>query len=540
MTVKKRFKFDIFTRLSIIIGSLILLPLTNIFIKIMTPRSDAWLHIRQFLLFEYIKNTVILIFFVAIGSAIVGFFTAYVTTRYQFRGRKLFAWTMILPLSIPSYIASYIYADTMSYSGVFARLFRSLGLSGGINMMNMAGAIFIFVFTLYPYVYVLSVSALQKQSASYDESARLLGLNKVKRFFKVTLPLTRPALIAGVLLVVLETLNDFGVVNYFNVRVFSFAIFNTWFSLGDLDSAIRLSAILMVLIFFIMMIERLLRGKRRFNMHVKNKPMMRKDLSKPAQLIVIFALLTILALGFIIPIGHMIWHISLTISKTFTLDYIYATLNSITIALIAMFIIIVSALILSNFNRRDQNIIKKSFLKMTNLGYAIPGAVIAIAVNIFFIDLDRALYPIYLFFNENSPKLVLSMSLVMLIFAYTLRFMAIGYNSVESSYDKIGLKYTEASYVLKHSKIKTLLKVDLPLLKPSLISAAIIVFIDIIKELPLTLILRPVNYNTLATYVYVYASDEMLQEASLASFTLIMISSILIYILTHQKTKGVY
>jgi iron(III) transport system permease protein len=179
-------------------------------------------------------------------------------------------------------------------------------------------------------------------------------------------------------------------------------------------------------------------------------------------------------------------------------------------------------------------------LKMTNLGYAIPGAVIAIAVNIFFIDLDRALYPIYLFFNENSPKLVLSMSLVMLIFAYTLRFMAIGYNSVESSYDKIGLKYTEASYVLKHSKIKTLLKVDLPLLKPSLISAAIIVFIDIIKELPLTLILRPVNYNTLATYVYVYASDEMLQEASLASFTLIMISSILIYILTHQKTKGVY
>ena len=221
---------DIFQILSIVIGLLIIIPLINIGIQIFEPRSDTWVHIRTYLLSEYIFNTIILIIGVAVISSLFGLFLAYAVVRYEFKTKRLLRWMLILPLALPSYIAAYIYADMISYTGTVARMFRFIGLDVSLNMMHMGGAIFIFVFTLFPYVYVLTMSALVNQSASYLESATSLGASRTKAFFTVTLPLIRPALVAGVLLTVLETLNDYGVVSYFNVRVFSFAIFNAWFN----------------------------------------------------------------------------------------------------------------------------------------------------------------------------------------------------------------------------------------------------------------------------------------------------------------------
>jgi len=536
---KIKHHINVFSVTSILAAFFIVLPLFNILLELFTAPSSAWLHIREHLLAGYVINTIILIVAVGVFSGIIGTFSAYVVTRFEFKGRKVLSWFLILPLAMPSYIAAYVYADMTSYTGTFSRFMRSLHIPLSIDIMSMPGAIFIFVLTLYPYVYLMVKGALSKQSASFIENARLLGASKVRILVTVVLPLLRPAMIAGMLLVVLETLNDYGVVAYFNIRVFSFAIFDAWFRLGDIVSAIRLSAILMIIVFAVVFIERMIRGKRRYTIHIKTKPIERVYLKGYKKIVLPAILWVIMAFAFFVPVAQLLWYATKTYPLLFDLNFIYLVINSLSVALTATFLIVFIALMLANFNRGRQSSFKKSLLKITNLGYAIPGAVIAVAVLVFFIDADTTFYSIYHWFNEDSPRLLMTSSLLMLIFAYVLRFMAIGYNSIEASYDKIGEKFTEAAYLLKTSKLKTLLSIDLPLIKSGLISAAIIVFIDVIKELPLTLILRPTNYETLASQVYKFAREEMLQEAAIPSLVMISLSSLAIYIFTHRKKKGV-
>lgn len=534
LTIKR--KISLFSVISILAAIGIILPLFTIARELFTPANDTWRHIQTYLLFDYIKNSLILVFFTAILSGFIGFTSAYIVTFYEFKGRKLLSWMLILPLAVPSYIAAYIYADSVSFTGTIGRLFQSIGV-GSINIMNMTGAIIIFSFTLYPYVYMLVRSNFKKQSSVYIENATLLSTSKFHVFRCIILPLTRPALVAGTLLVVLETLNDYGLVKYFGVRVFSYAIFDAWFRLGDVISAIRISAVVLVVVFIIITLERILRGKRQYTASVKSKPQQRKLVTKIARLGIYTWLLLILTIGFLYPFIEIVLNTITTYHDLVSEKLLYIIINTVTLALLATTLTLIIALMLTNFSRTEPSPFSRALLKITTLGYAIPGAVIAVSVLIFFTDLDRLLYPFYNLVLENPKTLILSTSLTILVFAYILRFMTIAFNSVESSYDKIGLRYTEASYVLGSSKLKTLITVDLPLIKPGLITAFIIVFIDIIKELPLTLILRPTNYNTLATNVYTYANDEMIHEASAPALVLIIISGLLIYYLTHRKSK---
>jgi iron(III) transport system permease protein len=526
--------------MSIVVGVLILLPIANILFELINSTSPTWEHIKNYLLKEYILNSLLLILIVALLSVMIGFFSAYFVARYDFKGRKILSWLLVIPLAVPSYIAAYVYADMFSYTGTISRFINSIGINYQFNIMNMLGASLIFSFTLYPYVYLLTLSSLSRQSSSYIESARLLGANKFKRLISVTIPLSRPALVAGTLLVVLETLNDYGVVQYFNVRVFSFAIFNAWFSLNDLTSAIRLSFYLMLLVFGVILIERILRGKKQYNMHVKTKLISRQKISGFKQFGVLSFLWLTLAIGFIIPFIQLIWYMILTIQNTFNQRIIIATLNTVFNSILTAGIIVIIALFMANFNRmKARSKLSKTWVKLANLGYAIPGAVIAVAIHIFFVDIDRLLAPIYKIIIPNGPTLFITLSLFTLIFAYVLRFLSIGFNSVESYYEKIGTKFTESAYMLGSSRIDALIRIDIPLVFPGLISAFILAFVDIIKELPLTLILRPANYDSLSTIVYTYAKDEMIQESSIPSLILISIAFVLIYVLTHYK-KGLF
>lgn len=538
MKVFIKTKINIFSVISIISALLILFPLSNIFIGIFNSPSDTWVHIKTYLLEEYIRNTIVLILFTGIFSATLGFASAYIVTFYEFKFRKAFSWLLILPLALPSYMAAFIYADMFSYTGVITRMFNHIGIHKLIDVMSMQGAIFIFSFTLYPYVYMIVKSSLSKNSSIFIDNAKLLKATKFKIFTKVILPLSRPALVAGTLLVILETLNDYGVVKYFGVRVFSYAIFDAWFRLSDLSSAIRLSAIVMIMVFLVIFIEKLIRGKRKYTNSIKSSPIIRKKLTVRNQIIVISILSSILLLGFTIPVIEMISNAIGTYKTIINIETLYIVINTLSISLLATSLIIVISLMLANYARGTKSKFKTSLLKITNLGYAIPGAVIAVSVITFFIDVDNILYPIYKFFDEDTKRLVLTTSLSMLVFAYVLRFMTIGFNTVEASYDKIGEKFTEASYLLKTSKLKTLLKIDIPMIKSGLIGAFIIVFIDMLKELPLTLILRPTNYDTISTRVYTYASDEMIQEASGPALIIVVISAILIYSLTNKLKRG--
>ncbi|MDX1771547.1 MAG: iron ABC transporter permease, partial [Planococcaceae bacterium] len=443
-------------------------------------------------------------------------------------------WALILPLSIPPFIGAYTYHGIVNYTGIVQSTLRDhfgLNLSPAFfDIMNLPGAIFIYTMFLYPYVYTITRIFLSQQSASLIESARMLGKGPWRTFFQVVIPISRVSIIGGASLVVLEVLNDYGVVKYYGIQTFTTAIFQTWFGLGDIESSIKLAASLMGFVILILMIEKILRGRRQYSYSttkVRPLPLIKLN-GWRAGIATAYGLL-ILSLGFFVPIAQLIDWMILTIGTIPMGEFLTYVKNSVLVAGISATAIIVFALIVGNFSRLVHGKIAKLLPKLTILGYSIPGAVIAVAVVTAFIALDRFLVPLYRLIGMETT-LFLSVSLVMLISAYIIRFFAIGYNSIESGYDKIGTDFRDASRLLGVGLTKTFFKVDVPMLKGAIISGFILVFIDILKEIPLTLILRPFNFDTLSTKAFQYASDEKIMEASQASLLIVGISALAIVV----------
>lgn len=528
---------NLFAIITILVSAIVVLTISTLILPLFEPASTAWIHIKTHLLFEYISNSIWLLILTGLLSIIIGFTNAYIVTFYEFPLRKFFDWFLIVPLAIPSYIVAYVYGDLFSYTGRISQFLRSIGINQVIDIFSLPGASIIFAFTLYPYIYMPLKSAMKKQSSIYIENAKLLRASPFRILKDIIVPLSRPALVGGTFLVLLETLNDYGVVQYFGVRVFSFAIFDAWFRLSDLQSAIRISAITMLIVITLIVGEKLLRGRRQYHMSVKPTPMKKEPLAVKGQILAYLIMGMTLLIGIIVPIVTMLGYFIDTYHVILDIEMAYLIINTLSIAIVTTVIIVFIAIFLVSFNRFTKRTWKTVLLRITTIGYAIPGAVIAVSVLLLFVRTDRTLYPIYQFFNAETSRLVLTTSLLMLGFAYVIRFQTIGYNMVEASYARLGNTYTEASYTFGKGKLATLFQVDIPLLKEGLIGAGIIVFIDVIKELPLTLILRPTNYDTLATKVYTYANDEMIQEASGPALIIVLICAVSIYLLTHRK-KG--
>lgn len=337
---------------------------------------------------------------------------------------------------------------------------------------------------------------------------------------------------------VLEVLNDFGVVKYFGINTFSTAIFKTWFGMGDVNSAIRLSAILMAMVFGFLMLEKLLRGRKKYSYTTtKVRPIIRQRLKGIKGVSAFLFSFIIFAFSFLIPTLQLLYWSTLTYKKIINVKFFNLILNSLSSALIATILIIAAAVVVANYTRISEGFVSKFFSKSITLGYSIPGAGIAIGVIVFFIGLDQNLQWLYRLLGITSRRLVLSSSIVMLIFAYVIRFLAIGYNNIEAGFEKIGKRFFEASRMLGMNVTETFFKVDLKMIKPAMISGFLLVFVDVLKELPLTLILRPFNYNTLATKAQEYANDELIQEASIASLIIILLSIISICLLYKSGKK---
>lgn len=530
-----KLNINIWTILSLIFVIFIVLPNLNIFLKVFNKPNENWNHIKEYLLKEYIINSMILIVFTGFFTILIGTSLSWLISVFEFPFRKFYKWSLVLSLAIPPYIAGYTYHGLLNYTGVIQSFLRN-NWDIQVNqkyfsMMSIQGTIFIFTMFLYPYVYIITKSFLEKQSASLIENSRVLGRNSLETFFHVVLPISRVAIVGGASLVILEVLNDYGVVKYFGVPTFSTAIFKTWFAMGDIDSAIRLSSILMLLVFGILLVEKLLRGRKKYSYTTaKVRPISRIKLDGIKGKLASLYCFVIFSLGFLIPTMQLVHWATLTYKKILNVKFLEMMFNSLTAALITSTIIILVALIIANSSRINRNKLSKLFSEITILGYSIPGAVIAIGVIVFFIAIDKNLYWLYKIFDENSGKLVLSTSVTMLIFAYVIRFLAIGYNSIESGFEKVGTKFYEASKTLGMNSIETFFKVDVKMIKPAIISGFLLVFVDILKELPLTLILRPFNFNTLATKSFEYANDEMIHEASISSLIIILISVISIYL----------
>ncbi len=513
--------------ISFIFVLLIILPTLNIIFKVFEQPNDIWYHIKEFLLPEYTKNTLLLVIVTALLTSIIGVSLAWIISIYDFPLRKILVWGLILPLSIPPYIAAYTYGGLFSYTGSIQVLFRNLNINIDqkyFDIMSLKGTIFVFTFFMYPYIYMISKSFLEKQSASLFESSRILGKSPFQTFIYVGLPILKTSIIGGAILVILEVLNDYGVVKYFGIQTFSTAIFTAWFSFGDVTSAVRLAVLLMLIVVFVLVLERLSRGRIAYSYaNTKIRPLKKIKLRGIKAILATSYGVLILSLGFTIPTLQLVSWGLFTYYKI-NISYLFLTLNTFINAITVTIVIVIFALIIANYSRLYKTRLSKIMSRLTTLGYSIPGAVIAVAVITSFIAIDNHFYRFYQLFNPNIKKLVLTSSIFMLLFAYIIRYMAIGYNSIESGFDKIGSTFHEASRSLGMNSVKTFIKVDIPMLKPAIISASILVFIDVLKELPLTLILRPFNYDTLATKTYEYANDEMIHEAAIPALMIVGIS----------------
>jgi len=521
---------------SLLILCVIATPVLTIVFKLFDSPGESWPHFVDSLLLVYFKNTLLLLSGVAILTFFIGVSAAWIVANYEFPGRNYFEWLLILPLSFPGYIMAYTYVGILDYSGPIQSFLRNsfdIQVKGSlIDIMNLPGAIFILSITLYPYVFLIARSSFQQQSKSLQDAAFLLGSNRTSAFFRVVLPMTRPAIVAGIALAAMEVLNDYGTVKYYGVNTFTTGIFKAWFSMGDSTTAIYLAAILMVFVFVTLYLEAFQRGNRRYTTITgKSKPTTRLHPPKGFKVLFTLVCITIFLISFFIPFLQLLYWVSMTYHKVFNSDFYLLIVRSFGLAAITGIFIVILAIVLLYSIRISPLKWVKSVSKIATLGYAVPGAVIAVGIMIPLLAIDKWLY-IHLF-AEQRAGLFLSGTLGALTLAYIVRFMAVGYNPVDAGFQKIGIHVNEAGRLLGARSTKNLFKVDLPLLKSSLMTGILLVFVDVLKELPLTLILRPFNYHTLATKAFDMATNEMIAESSNAAIVIILTGIIPIILLNY-------
>ncbi|WP_425392745.1 ABC transporter permease [Ekhidna sp.] len=500
----------------------ILLPLVLVASRSFMLDTSNLLHITKNLLPLYLWNTSILVIGTSILTLTIGVATAWFVTVFDFPFRRHFEWILILPLAIPTFINAIAYVGLTDYAGPLRIFFRWIGSDIYIDVMNHSGAIIIMSLVLYPYVYVTSRSAFLLQSASLIEVSRSLGQTLEKTFFRVVLPLSWPAIFAGLILVIMEVLNDYGVVSYFGIPTFTVGIFRSWLALGDLSTAIFLSVVVLIFVVILLIIEFRANSKKKLT-HDKSERQFSKIRPKRKWLIFSLCLVPVLA-GFIIPVSQLTWWFILAYSNDIWAQLIELAGNTALLgALSSGIVVILSILLTYTFRLINKKGWRKTTSKLPMLGYAMPGAVIAIGIVAFILYIN--------------PNLIYS-GIMALIFGYTVRFFAVGYGSIESGFDKIPKQIDDAAVSLGSNTFRNLIKVHIPILKPVLIGSLIMVFVDVAKELPITLLLRPFNYETLATNAFQYAKDEMAPRSASASLLIIFASAIPVYYLNrilHRK-----
>jgi len=526
------------------IGAIVVFPLLSLISLSLSGDSttDVWSHLASTVLPDYIKTSVLLMLGVASGTLLLGVSTAYIVSQYQFPGKRFWTWALLLPLVLPTYIIAYAYTGLLDIAGPVQELIRShFGLSFGEywfpEIRSLAGAVVVFSLVLYPYVYLLVRSALLSQSPNLASTARLFGYTRWQRFSRVTVPLARPAIVAGVSLALMESLADFGAVSYFGVNTFTTGIYRTWNGLNSAAGAAQLSLALLSFIAVLVLLEQYSRRKARYELKNQQPRTDQKRLTGLKLALAIIVLTTPVLFGFAIPVSQLlVWAVQHMDPLGWS-SYIGLVLNTVSVAAITAVIATTLALVMLYAQRIHKTRINSALKTIVGLGYAVPGIVIAVGTLIPLALFDNALDTVLRNWFGISSGLLLSGTLVALILAYLVRFLTVSINSLEPGFGHIPQTLDMASRTLGDRPLGVLKRVHFPLLKPSLISALLIVFVETMKELPATLILRPFNFNTLAVRAYELASDERLPEAAMASLTIVLVGLIPVIFLTRLMAK---
>ncbi len=501
--------------------------------------DDVWSHLVDTVLGDYVLHSLILMVGVSIGTLLLGVPAAWLVARCEFVGRRWFEWALMLPLALPAYIIAYTYTGLLDVGGPIQQWLRGwTGWSYGDywfpEIRSMTGAIVMLSLVLFPYVYLLTRAAFQNQSSSALEVSRSLGCSPWASFRRVSLPQARPAIVAGLSLVMMETLADYGTVQYFGISTFTTGIFRTWYGLDSLTGAAQLATSLLAVVILMIVLERFSRRKARYHHHPQDQhEQQRTVLSGWQKHAASSWCLSVLTFGFFIPVTMLtIWAITTTSADSLS-DFWPLLGNTVMLAALAAVTAVVIALLLGFSQRMLNDRTTTAAIQLSSLGYAIPGAVIAVGVTIALGALDQGLIALMTNWFDINPGLLFSGTIVALILAYTVRFMAVALQSIQAGLARITPSMEEAARLSGRGSWSILRQIHAPLLSGSLVTALILVFVDVMKELPATLILRPYNINTLAVRTYELASDERLAESALPALTIVLAGLIPVILLNH-------
>ena len=530
-------RMDALTAITTLIAVLLAVPVVVVLANVFLPSEGTWAHLAGTVLPEYVANTLWLL--AGVGGMVIfgGVATAWLVTMCRFPGQRLFEWTLILPLAMPAYIMAYAYTDLLQFAGPLQTWLRELtGWQAREywfpEIRSVGGAIAMLGLVLYPYVYLVVRAAFLEQSVGIIEVGRTLGYGAWGSFFRLALPLARPAIAAGTTLALMETLADFGTVSYFAVPTFTTGIYHAWLSLGDRVAAAQLSALLLGFVVAVLLLERYSRGRARFHNTGGRKRPARYQLHGIRALAAALICCVPLVLGFLLPTGLLL-HMALTEGDAqFGAHFLTLTLNSFTLAGVTALAGVTLALVMAYALRLRPGPLTRAANRLAGLGYAIPGAVIAIGILVPVARLDNAVDAWMRVHFDISTGLLLTGSITALVYAYLVRFLTVALQTVEAGLTKITPSMDEAARSLGVGPLGTLVRVHGPLMRGSLLTAGLLVFIDVMKELPATFVMRPFNFDTLAVQAYNLAVDERLAEASTSALAIVAVSLLPVIVLS--------
>ena len=524
-------KYNFWFFFSFFIALVVALPIITVFLSFFNETSNYFLLLKNTFLFDYIFNSITILIFVVFITLILGVFSAYFISFYEFPLSNFFSWALILAFAVPGYIYAFsIIAFFENYGTAFSLLTFLFGEQNYNPIIpkvdGLIGAILSISFSLFPYVYVLTRASFYYQSNNYIEVGKNLGLTSNETFFRIILPSARPAIVAGLALVSMECLSDFGTVSFFNVNTLTTGIYNSWLSFDDLNSANQISFILLIFILLLFSIEIYSRKEAKYHQPGRGfKSITKIKLNSKKSILPILVCTFIFFISFIFPVSQMVYW-TVKFPKYFQdIDILLINLNTLLLVGLASFIIVVISLFINYGTRISKSKILNYLTTFSISGYAIPGVILAVAFITFFSNLSD-------FFKDNfefkSFKSFFIGSIFGLVLAYFIRFFSLSFNGIKSSYEKINNSIDESAYLLGYSKINTFLKIHVPYLSTNIMLVILLISLEVIKELPMTMILRPFNFETFATQAYIFASQDLLEAAALPSLFLIFWSTILI------------
>jgi iron(III) transport system permease protein len=530
---------------ALLIAALVAVPILSVGANLLLGGGgDTWQHMASTVLPSYVFNSLILCVAVAAGVIVVGVATAWLVSAHTFPGSKIFEWALVLPLAVPAYVMAYTYTDLLQFVGPVQTALREItGWEGGQywfpDIRSVGGAALVFVFVLYPYVYLLARAAFLERASGILEVGSSLGLGRWKSFLRLSLPLARPAIATGAALALMETLADYGAVSYFGVPTFTTGIYRAWFALGDRVAAAQLSAALLGCVALVLFLERASRGRARFNnTSGRKRPMAGRRLRGRAAFAACLTCLLPLTLGFLLPAGLLLSMALRSGDAEFGARFIELARNSFVLAAVTAVIAVALAVLIAYAGRMSRHLLLRLVNSTVGLGYAVPGSVIAVGVLIPVTQIDHWLAATVSAVTGHNPGLLLTGGIGALVYAYLVRFLTVSLRTVETSLAKITVNMDDAARSLGYPALAALRRIHLPLLSGSMLTAALLVFVDVMKELPATLVMRPFNFDTLATQTYTLASDERLAEASTAALTIVAVGVLPLILMSWQIRRS--